>query len=85
VPAASNALREAQARRVREIYDGLRREGVEHVLIAGDFNDTPDSVPLAPLLANGSDLKDISTRTLMTAAVLAPTPTAPKGTKSITY
>jgi endonuclease/exonuclease/phosphatase family metal-dependent hydrolase len=60
VPAASNARREAQARRVREIYDGLRREGVEHVLIAGDFNDTPDSVPLAPLLANGSDLKDIS-------------------------
>jgi hypothetical protein len=45
---------------VREIYDGLRREGVKHVLIAGDFNDTPDSVPLAPLLANGSDLKDIS-------------------------
>ena len=33
---------------------------MEHVLIPGDFNDTPDSVPLAPLLANGSDLKDIS-------------------------
>jgi endonuclease/exonuclease/phosphatase family metal-dependent hydrolase len=33
---------------------------MEHVVIAGDLNDTPDSKPLAPLLADGSDLKDIS-------------------------
>ena len=25
----------------------------------GDFNDTPDSTPLKPLLGNGSNLKDI--------------------------
>jgi predicted extracellular nuclease len=59
-PAASNARRLAQARRVREIYDELRQSGVDHVLIAGDFNDTPDSAPLAPLLGDGSDLKDVS-------------------------
>ncbi|KQS63534.1 endonuclease/exonuclease/phosphatase [Methylobacterium sp. Leaf361] len=59
-PAQSNAKREAQARRVREIYEGLRKTGHAHIVIAGDFNDTPDSGPLAPLLGEGSDLKDIS-------------------------
>lgn len=59
-PAESNARRLMQARRVREIHDRLRGEGVEHVLIAGDLNDTPDSAPLAPLLGAGSDLRDIS-------------------------
>lgn len=58
--AQSAARREAQARRVRAIYDGLRAEGIANVVIAGDLNDTPDSAPLAPLLADGSDLKDIS-------------------------
>jgi hypothetical protein len=28
-------------------------------VVLGDFNDTPDSVPLQPLL-NGSDLRDVS-------------------------
>ena len=59
-PAQSNAKREAQARRVREIYDGLRQAGHENIVIAGDFNDTPDSGPLAPLLGQASDLRDIS-------------------------
>lgn len=59
-PAESNAKREAQARRIREIYDELRTGGIENVAIAGDFNDTPDSAPLAPLLGAGSDLKDVS-------------------------
>ena len=31
------------------------------IAIIGDFNDTPSSAPLAPLMGNGSDLKDIST------------------------
>jgi endonuclease/exonuclease/phosphatase family metal-dependent hydrolase len=30
-------------------------------VVAGDFNDTPDAAPLVPLLASGSDLRDIST------------------------
>jgi endonuclease/exonuclease/phosphatase family metal-dependent hydrolase len=62
-PTESNARREAQARRVRAIYDALRQEGVELVAVAGDFNDIPDSAPLAPLLGAGSDLRDISEHT----------------------
>lgn len=59
-PAQSNARRRLQAERVRAIYDALRAQGVDHIAIAGDFNDTPDSAPLSPLLGNGSDLRDIS-------------------------
>lgn len=59
-PAQSNARRRLQAERVRAIYDALRANGVDHIAIAGDLNDTPDSAPLSPLLANGSDLRDIS-------------------------
>jgi endonuclease/exonuclease/phosphatase family metal-dependent hydrolase len=55
----SNAKRLRQSTRVKEIYDALRHDGAEYVAIVGDFNDTPDSAPLAPLLAH-SDLKDIS-------------------------
>ena len=58
--AASNARRKAQAARVREIYQKRRAEGVELVAIVGDLNDTPGSDPLSPLLAGGSDLKDVS-------------------------
>lgn len=58
-PAASNARRRAQAKRVREIYDQRRSAGVNLIAIAGDLNDTPASDPLKPLLGDGSDLKDI--------------------------
>lgn len=54
--ASSNARRLEQARRVREIYDE-RRRGNPLVAIIGDFNDTPDSAPLAPLF-HGSGLRD---------------------------
>lgn len=57
--AANDARRKAQAQRVREIYDERRAQGVAHIAILGDFNDTPDGDPLAPLLANGSELKDV--------------------------
>jgi predicted extracellular nuclease len=60
----SNERRKAQAKRVREIYDLRRSQGIDLIVVAGDFNDTPDSDPLAPLLANGSDLKDISAHPL---------------------
>jgi endonuclease/exonuclease/phosphatase family metal-dependent hydrolase len=56
--AQSNAKRLSQAKRVLEIYQSLIREGTDHVVVAGDLNDTPDSAPLGPLLQ--SDLKDIS-------------------------
>jgi endonuclease/exonuclease/phosphatase family metal-dependent hydrolase len=56
----SNAKRKAQAQRVREIYDWRRAEGVEFIAVVGDLNDRPDSLPLKPLLADGSDLQDIT-------------------------
>ena len=55
----SDAKRKAQAQRVREIYDLRRSQGVKNIAIVGDFNDFPDSDPLKPLLAQGSNLKDI--------------------------
>jgi endonuclease/exonuclease/phosphatase family metal-dependent hydrolase len=58
--ARSARRREEQARRTRAIYDRLRREGADHVALAGDFNDVLDSAPLAPLLGEGSDLRDVS-------------------------
>ena len=57
--AESNARREAQAQRVRDIYEERKLQGYTHIAIMGDLNDTPDSNPLKPLLGNGSDLKDV--------------------------
>lgn len=57
-PHESNSKRLRQAQRVREIYEKRRAEGFDKVAIVGDLNDTPDSDPLAPLLSDGSDLKD---------------------------
>lgn len=58
--ANSDARRKKQAKRVREIYDLRRSQGIDKIAIVGDFNDTPDSDPLQPLLSEESDLKDIS-------------------------
>jgi endonuclease/exonuclease/phosphatase family metal-dependent hydrolase len=65
-PKASNARRKAQAQRVRQIYDQRRASGVDLIAVLGDFNDTPDSDPLSPLLKNGSDLVDIFAHTKFT-------------------
>ena len=54
--ATSNARRQLQAERVKDIYQQLARHE-RHIAIVGDFNDTPDSPALAPLL-KGTDLKD---------------------------
>jgi endonuclease/exonuclease/phosphatase family metal-dependent hydrolase len=58
--ADSDARRERQAVRVAEIYHDLRAAGEDHVAVVGDFNDFPESPPLAPLLG-ATDLRDIST------------------------
>lgn len=58
--ASSNAKRRRQATRTAEIYTRLLAEGHSSVAVVGDFNDTPDSAALAPLLA-GTDLQDVST------------------------
>lgn len=55
----SDARRRRQSQRVREIYDSRRAAGMEFVAVIGDFNDTPNSPPLDPLLHNGSDLRDV--------------------------
>jgi endonuclease/exonuclease/phosphatase family metal-dependent hydrolase len=55
--AASDARRRAQAERITAIYNGLIAQGARMVAVIGDLNDTPDSVPLQPLMS-GTDLKD---------------------------
>lgn len=57
--AASIAKRRAQATRTAQIYQRLRNNGQDNVVILGDLNDTPDSEPLQPLLT-GTDLQDVS-------------------------
>jgi len=56
----SDARRKLQAQRVAEIYKGLIADGIKHIAVIGDLNDTPDSDPLKPLV-HGTDLKDIFT------------------------
>ena len=56
----NDARRARQAKRVAEIYQRLRQESVVYVAILGDFNDLPNSEPLAPLLQE-TDLRDIAT------------------------
>lgn len=53
--AASNRRRELQAKRVRTLYDERKESGADFIAVVGDFNDTPDSAPLKPLMK--SDLK----------------------------
>lgn len=63
--AANDARRRRQAVRIAEIYQALRAAGQEHVAVLGDFNDTPDSPPLAPLLDH-TDLQDITVHAAFT-------------------
>jgi endonuclease/exonuclease/phosphatase family metal-dependent hydrolase len=57
--AESSAKRRLQAERAAAIYRKLRDNGARHVAVVGDFNDTPDSEPLAPLI-HDTDLQDIA-------------------------
>jgi endonuclease/exonuclease/phosphatase family metal-dependent hydrolase len=59
-PASNNARRRLQAERVRALVDEHLAAGDENVVVLGDLNDTPGSDPLAPLLAEGSVLRDIA-------------------------
>lgn len=56
---AGIARRRRQSARAAEIYREIRASGVEHVVVLGDFNDTPRSEALAPLLS-ATDLTDIA-------------------------
>lgn len=55
---SSNARRKAQAARVKKIYEERSRQGIKYIAVVGDFNDTPASDAIAPLLKN-TDLKDV--------------------------
>jgi endonuclease/exonuclease/phosphatase family metal-dependent hydrolase len=56
---ANDERRRLQAQRAKAIYEDLRAGGASNIAVVGDFNDTPDSDPLKPLI-QGTDLKDIS-------------------------
>jgi Endonuclease/Exonuclease/phosphatase family len=56
---ASIARRTRQSQRVADIYTALRAAGIDHIVVLGDFNDTPDSEALKPLLVH-TDLSDIA-------------------------
>ena len=57
---ASDARRWLQAETTRTIYERLKKEGAEYIAVQGDFNDSPDADPLAPLIRD-TDLKDVAT------------------------
>lgn len=55
-----------QARRAREIYlEAMRRSPSDLVVVAGDFNDTPDSDPLKEMRRE-TGLRDVMTSSLYT-------------------
>ncbi len=60
--ADNNERRRRQAQRVADIYRRIRKDGVSYVVVLGDFNDTPSSAPLAPLM-DATDLRDVSEHT----------------------
>lgn len=51
--------RAAQALRTAEIYERLRAEDHDKIVVLGDLNDTPDSAPLRRLL-DQTDLKEVT-------------------------
>lgn len=57
--AANDRRRQAQAQRIKEIYEERMAEGYGLIVVMGDLNDTPDRAPLEPLLKQ-TDLNDIS-------------------------
>ncbi|MBI4914584.1 MAG: hypothetical protein HY825_01940 [Acidobacteria bacterium] len=56
---AATARRKRQAERVKAIYESVLAAGSSLVAVIGDFNDTPDSAPMAPLTLQTA-LKDVS-------------------------
>ncbi|MGP3591910.1 endonuclease/exonuclease/phosphatase family protein [Vagococcus sp. WN89Y] len=55
---SSDARRKKQAQRVKEIYQQRIKDGYKYIAIMGDFNDTPESKALEPLLQQ-TDLQDV--------------------------
>ena len=61
---ASKDKRQAQATFTAQYYQRLLSEGLTHIIVLGDLNDTPDSDELAPLLS--TTLKEITDHPLFT-------------------
>jgi endonuclease/exonuclease/phosphatase family metal-dependent hydrolase len=57
--ADNDRRRKAQATQIKKIYQRLVNENVAHVAVIGDFNDSPDSDPLKPLLKS-TNLRDVA-------------------------
>lgn len=68
--AASQNRRLVQAARTAEIYNRLLSEGFANVVVLGDLNDTPDSLPLTALLSN-TTLTDVSNHPSFDTGVFA--------------
>jgi endonuclease/exonuclease/phosphatase family metal-dependent hydrolase len=68
--AASRKKRKEQAERAAEIYEQLKADGHTNLVVLGDFNDTPDSKDLKPLLKD-TDLKDVSEHPLFDSGEFA--------------
>jgi endonuclease/exonuclease/phosphatase family metal-dependent hydrolase len=58
-PAANDAKRKRQAKKVREIYEEKLSQGIELIAVVGDLNDCPERDPLQPLIGDGSKLVDV--------------------------
>jgi endonuclease/exonuclease/phosphatase family metal-dependent hydrolase len=55
----SQAKRKLQGEKTAEIYNHIRANGAELIVVLGDLNDTPDSEPIQALVSN-TDLKEIT-------------------------
>ncbi len=55
-----DAKRLRQSKRVKAIYEQLKKDGHDLIAVVGDLNDTPDSKALAPLVKQ-TDLQEIGT------------------------
>ena len=66
--------REAQAVRTAEIYEALRSDGQDKIVVLGDLNDTPDSAPLQRLLAD-TDLREVTSHPSFSPGAFAGTGT----------
>ena len=60
--ADNNERRRRQPQRVADIYRRLRKDGVSYVVVLDDFNQTPSSAPVSPLM-DATDLRDVSEHT----------------------
>ena len=67
--------RTAEVLEVKRIVENAVNPATDRFIICGDFNDTPDSAPLQPLLSAGNDLGLTNAVTLLPQNDVAPSST----------